>query len=93
MNDEDRVQLQLKRDLEAEKQALIVTTNPEYQGAILSYKAKLFDAFISSGDDEHDRRESIYRQSKCIRVVEQNLAVLMNSGKLARKTIKLNEEV
>tara|TARA_R110000772_G_scaffold107621_1_gene210139 strand:+ start:822 stop:1103 length:282 start_codon:yes stop_codon:yes gene_type:complete len=93
MSDEDRKEAVLKRDLEAETQALIITSNPEYQGAILSYKARLFDAFISSADDEQEKRESIYRQSKCIRVVEGNLAKLMKSGKMARDTIKINEEV
>tara|TARA_R110000796_G_scaffold214800_1_gene330738 strand:- start:12691 stop:12972 length:282 start_codon:yes stop_codon:yes gene_type:complete len=93
MNKEEMRDQVLARDLEAEQQAIIVTSNPEYQGAILSYKAKLFDAFISSADDEQERREGIYRQSKCIRVVEQNLAKLMNSGKLARNTLKLNEDV
>lgn len=89
---DDKVVKKLENDLEIANQANEVINNPQYQNAILQYKAALFEAFIASSDAEADKRESIYRQSKCIRVVEGNLNTLVNTGKLALESLKLNGE-
>jgi hypothetical protein len=92
MNEDDQVAEQLGREIAGEAEANQVLTHPRYQQAMISYKAELFEAFISSKDTDADKRESIYRQSKCIRTVEANLAQLIKTGKLARKSLNLNGE-
>ena len=79
-------------NVQGEGEANAVVENPRYKNAIMSYKALLFESFIQSKDGEADKRESIYRQSKCIRQVEANLNELVRSGKLAVESLKLNNE-
>ena len=57
------------------------------ENLLLMYKGELMAELTSSGDEEKERRESIYRQLKTIDYVESKLLTAIQTGKLAKQDL------
>ena len=90
MNKVDRDK-HLAGEYRAGEEAKEVTEHPLFKGAILTYKAMLFESFTLSSTTDTEKRENIYRQMKALDSVEANLIELVETGKLALDELNITE--
>lgn len=79
--------MRLDEDVERGVHAHQVLNNPIYREAMVAIRAQLFSQFEQTKFRDHDERDEAWRKLQAINAIEGHLARVMQTGKLAERTL------
>jgi hypothetical protein len=83
----------LAEDVTAGLNAESVLNNTQYQGAFLSIKAKLINAFVDSKYEDSADRDETWRKLQALQWVEDELKRAIQNGNFSNKKLETNTKL